>query len=87
MKSENNNLANSFTTFIKDACQQTKDDIIEARKNGDIFAKDFVKPLKTNTGFDTLVEKSASLMAQMTAGGVTLLMCPMKIAAKELETK
>ncbi len=57
MKSENNNLANSFATFIKDACQQTKDDIIEARKNGDIFAKDFVKPLKTNTGFDTLVEK------------------------------
>jgi len=87
MNSTNNKLTNSLSTFIKDACQQTKDDIIEARKSGDVFAKDFVAPLKTNTGFDALVEKSASLMAQMTAGGVTLLMCPMKIAAKELEAK
>ena len=87
MNSKNNNLANSLTTFIKDACKDTKDDIIEARKSGDMFAKDFVKPLKTNTGFDILVEKGASLMAQMTAGGVTLLMCPMKITAKKLEIK
>jgi len=75
------------TNFIKNACKNTIDDITEARKNGDRFAKEFVAPLKTNTAFDTLVEKSASLMGQMTAGGVTLLMCPMKIAANELEAK
>jgi len=87
MQADNKKLTNSVTTFIKNACQNTKDDIIEARKSADIFAKDFVAPLKTNTAFDTLVEKGASLMGQMTAGVVTLLMCPMKIVAKELEVK
>ena len=87
MKLLNNNATHSITTFIKNACQNTRDDIIEARKNGDKFAKEAVKPLKTNTAFDTLIEKSASLMGQITAGGVTLLMCPMKIIAKELEEK
>lgn len=87
MKSENKNSTNTLVTFIKNACKNTKNDITEARKTGDKFAKDFVKPLKTNTAFDTLAEKSASLTGQMIAGGVTLLMCPMKIVAKELEVK
>jgi len=87
MKSENKTPTNTLKTFIKDACKITKNDIAEARKTGDKFATDFVKPLKTDTILDTIVEKSASLMGQMTAGGVTLLMCPMKILAKELEVK
>ena len=74
----------TLKTFIVDACADTKKEINNARKSGDKYAQDFVKPFKTNTGFDTLVEKSASLMGQMTAGGVTLLMCPMKVASKEL---
>ena len=87
MKSENKTSTNILTTFIKNACKTTKEDVVQARKSADVFAKDFVKPLKTNTSFDVLVEKSASLMAQMTAGGVALLMCPMKIVANEIEAK
>jgi len=87
MQSQNKNLTILVKDFIKTACNDTKENIVEARKSGDKFAKDFVAPLKTNTALDTVVEKSASLMGQMTAGGVTLLMCPMKIVAKELEVK
>ena len=87
MKSENNKISNTLTTFVKDACTQTKTDIVEARKSGDVFAKDIVKHIQTNTKIDTVVEKGVSPMAQMTAGGVTLLMCPMKIISKELESK
>lgn len=75
---------NSFVTFAKDACQTTKDDITQARKNGDQFAKDLVEPLHLNKNVENVLQGSASLMSQMVAGGVTLLMCPMKILSKEL---
>jgi len=87
MKLNNNNLTESISTFMKDAFTSTKDNISQARKNGDIFAKDFIKPIKTNTFFDIFIEKGASLMGQMTAGGVTLLMSPMNILAKKLDDK
>ena len=72
-------------TFIKEACETTKDDINEARENGKKYAQDFVEPFHTNKSFDKLVASSASLMGQMTAGGVALLMCPVKIVSQELK--
>jgi len=71
-------------TIIKEACQTTKDDINEARRSGKKFAQEFVEPFHTHKSFDKLVANSASLMGQMTAGGVTLLMCPIKVVSKEL---
>jgi len=74
-------------TFIKEACETTKQDINSARESGDKFATDLVAPIKTIAVFDNLLHKSASVMGQMAAGGVTLLMCPMNVIYKELELK
>jgi len=82
-----NDRARTLGTFIKDACASTKEDIIEARKSGDKFAKEFVAPIKIVEPLDKMIEKGASVMGQMTAGGVTLLMCPMKIVSAELSVK
>ena len=78
------NSSNKFITFAKESCTTAKEDINEARKNGAQTAKDLVAPIKTFEVMDTMIENSASLMGQMVAGGVTLLMCPMKIVSKEL---
>ena len=82
-----NDTTRTLGTFIKDACATTKEDIVEARKSGDKFAKEFVAPIKTVDAFDNMIEKGASLMGQMSAGGVALLMCPIKIVSAELSVK
>ncbi len=84
---ENKDLAKSFTTFIKEACETTKNDITAARESGDKFAKELVAPLSKNETISAVLGNSASLMSQMVAGGFTLLMCPMKLASKELSLK
>jgi light-regulated signal transduction histidine kinase (bacteriophytochrome) len=77
----------TISTFIKEACQTAIDDVNEARQNGKKVAQDLVEPLHTHKSFDKLISSSASLMGQMTAGGVALLICPIKIVSKELKKK
>jgi len=79
--------AKSFATFFIDSCIEVKNDVNTARVDGDKYAQDLVSSFKTNDKVDSLVAKSAGIMGQMVAGGVTLLMCPMRIVAKELSDK
>lgn len=74
----------SFKKFATDTCTNTKEDVIAARESGDKYAKELVSSFKTTEAVDTVVSNSASIMGQMVAGGVTLLMCPMTVLSREL---
>ena len=85
--STNNENKRTFMDIVEDACNTTKEDVNEARKKGDKFATEFVANLKTTEPLDKALANGASLMGQMFAGGMTLLMCPVKVASKELAAK
>lgn len=78
------NPVSTLQTFAIDTCTSTRDDIKAARESGDKYATELVSSFKTTETVDTIVSNSASMMGQMVAGGMTLLMCPMKVLSKEV---